>query len=488
VAYFLGLDIGSVNVKLCLADEDGGVVKCDIEKITANPRTAVNSLLGRLGELGNIAAAGASGSGKAVIPKELNWGSYSSSLAIASGLLSQHPDAKAIIQIGGQSSFVIGLEDGLKKPWKVASNPLCAAGTGRFVEQQAYRLGISIDDFARLALQCQDRPPRIAARCSVFAKSDLIHLQQKGVSLSSMLYALCESIARMVVSLQKGTFEEPIYFLGGVAANEAIVKALGEAVSARNGKAVKINVPENSLYIEALGAALLSKDRSSSVSLLPETDAGQRYFEMAKLNETPVPQSPAGLQIKQPCSGYVGIDVGSTSTKAVILDESGQEVIAKNYLMTAGRPIDAVKQVFQNLLADGAANVRVAGVGVTGSGRYLVGGFIGADLIKNEITAQTRAAAEIDAEADIIEIGGQDSKLVIKRNGVVVDYQMNKACAAGTGSFIDELAEMMGVRVTTATSPGWLSPRRILLIWARGAPPLWGSRSPPPSRKACRCR
>ncbi|MGD9393396.1 MAG: acyl-CoA dehydratase activase [Dehalococcoidia bacterium] len=448
MAYFLGLDIGSVNVKLCLTDEDGVVVKCDIEKITANPRAAVNALLGRLGELGNIAAAGASGTGKDVIPKELNWGSYSSSLAIASGLLSQHPDAKTIIQIGGQSSFVIGLEDGLKKPWKVASNPLCAAGTGRFVEQQAYRLGISMDDFARLALQCQDRPPRIAARCSVFAKSDLIHLQQKGVSLSAMLYALCESIARMVVSLQKGTFEEPIYFLGGVSANEAIVKALGEAVAARNGKAVKINVPENSLYIEALGAALLSKDRSSTVSLLAETDAGQRYFEMAKLAETPVPQSPAGLVIEKPCSGYVGIDVGSTSTKAVILDESGREVIAKNYLMTAGRPIDAVKQVFQNLLADGAANVKVAGVGVTGSGRYLVGGFIGADLIKNEITAQTRAAAEIDPEADIIEIGGQDSKLVIKRNGVVVDYQMNKACAAGTGSFIDELAEMLGVRVT----------------------------------------
>ncbi|MEE8619487.1 MAG: acyl-CoA dehydratase activase-related protein, partial [Dehalococcoidia bacterium] len=92
--------------------------------------------------------------------------------------------------------------------------------------------------------------------------------------------------------------------------------------------------------------------------------------------------------------------------------------------------------------------VKIAGVGVTGSGRYLVGGFIGADMIKNEITAQTRAAAEMDPEADIIEIGGQDSKLVIKRNGVVVDYHMNKACAAGTGSFIDELAEMLGVSVT----------------------------------------
>ena len=448
MSYFLGLDIGSVNAKLCLTDEDGNVFKLDAEKITTNARSAANSLLGRLGDLSEIVAAGVSGSGKSVIPKELNWGDYSSSLAIASGLLSRHPDAKTIIQIGGQSSFVIGLEDGLKKPWKVASNPLCAAGTGRFVEQQAYRLGISMDDFARLALQCQDRPPRIAARCSVFAKSDLIHLQQKGVSISAMLYALCESIARMVVSLQKGAFEEPVYLVGGVAANEAIVKALGEMLTARDGHPVKVNVPEHSLHIEALGAALLSRDQRSSVGLLPEIDSRQSYFETARLEETPVPESPTGLVVKKPCSGYLGIDVGSTSTKAVILDESGHKVIAKNYLMTAGRPIDAVKQVFQNLLGDGAAKVKVRGVGATGSGRYLVGGFVGADLIKNEITAQTRAAAEIDPEADIIEIGGQDSKLVIKRNGVVVDYQMNKACAAGTGSFIDELAEMLGVRVT----------------------------------------
>ncbi|MGD9115825.1 MAG: acyl-CoA dehydratase activase [Dehalococcoidia bacterium] len=448
MAYSLGLDIGSVNVKLCLIDEADRVVKFDIEKITSNARSAVNALLGRLDDLSQITAAGVSGSGKSVIPKKLNWGEYSSSLAIASGLLNIHPETKTIIQIGGQSSFVIGLEDGLTKPWKVASNPLCAAGTGRFVEQQAYRLGISMDDFARLALECQDKPPRIAARCSVFAKSDLIHLQQKGVSISAMLYALCESIARMVVSLQKGVFEEPVYFVGGVAANEAVAKALSEAVSARNGQPVTVNVPENKRNIEALGAALLSKGRNSIVSLLPEEDSVKSYFEMDKLEQTPVPESPSGLAIKQPCSGYLGIDVGSTSTKAVILDESGKEVIAKNYLMTAGRPIEAVKQVFQNLLADGAANVKVSGVGVTGSGRYLVGGFIGADLIKNEITAQTRAAAEIDPDADIIEIGGQDSKLVIKRNGVVIDYQMNKACAAGTGSFIDELAEMLGVRVT----------------------------------------
>ncbi len=448
--YFLGLDIGSVNIKLALIEGDCRIVYLDTEKIVSNPRTATNLLISRLASkfsLAQIDSVGVSGTGKAVIPKEFNWPEYSASLAIASGLLHHHPDAKTIIQIGGQSSFVIELEDGLRKPWKVASNPLCAAGTGRFIEQQAYRLSISMDDFARLALHCQESPPRVAARCSVFAKSDLIHLQQKGVQIPAMLYALCESIARMVTSIQRGPFEEPIYFVGGVASNSAIVKALSEVISGRNRKDIKITVPDNSLHTEALGAALLSRTKPSQVRLLPETDARQRYFETARLPKVAVPGNTEKLLIQQPIKAYVGVDVGSTSTKAVILDEKGN-IIAKNYIMTAGRPIDAVKQVFRNLVGDGAANVSVAGVGVTGSGRYLVGGFIGADLIKNEITAQTRAAAEIDPEADIIEIGGQDSKLVIKRNGIVVDYQMNKACAAGTGSFIDELAEMLGVSVT----------------------------------------
>jgi predicted CoA-substrate-specific enzyme activase len=447
----LGLDVGSVNAKLALTDTHGSIIKLDTEKITSSPKVAVNSLLTRLSErfnLDHIVSAGISGSGKTVIPEEFNWSEYSSSLSITSGLLHYHPDVKTIIQIGGQSSIVIQLEDGLRKPWKVTSNPLCAAGTGRFLEQQAYRLGISMDEFAKLALKCESSPPRIAARCSVFAKTDLIHLQQKGVSIEAMLYALCESVARMVASLHKGVFKEPAYFAGGVAANNAIVKSLNDLLSERNGYPVKIIAPENYLHIEALGAALLSMGKSSRVTELPETDAQQRYFKMPRLEPTTFQGSKVIQKIERSCTGYLGVDVGSTSTKAAILDESGKTVLTKHYLMTAGRPVDAVKEVFRSLLRNGADRVKIAGVGITGSGRYLIGSLIGADLIKNEITAQSKAASEIDPEADIIEIGGQDSKLVIKRNSVVVDYQMNKACAAGTGSFIDELAEMLGVSVS----------------------------------------
>jgi len=451
MGYYLGVDIGSVNAKLALINENGGVIEFDTEKVISSPRAAVSLLIARLGErfnLEEIVAAGVSGSGRAVIPKELGWTEYSSSLAIASGLLHRYPDVKSIIQIGGQSTLVIELEDGLKKPWKVESNPLCAAGTGRFLEQQAYRIGISMEDFASLALKCKGTPPRIAARCSVFAKTDLIHLQQKGAPLDAMLYALCESVARMVASLKKGTFQEPVYFVGGVAANLAVAKSLNDMISARNGHAVEVIIPEDYLHMESLGSALLSIGKTSQGVMLSETEVKQRYFEMPKLEIVAVQDGKDSQRIEEQCVGYLGVDVGSTSTKAVIMDESGTRLLGKNYLMTAGRPIEAVRQVFRNLLLGGADKVKIAGVGVTGSGRYLVGGFIGADLIKNEITAQTRAAAEMDPEADIIEIGGQDSKLVIKRNGVVVDYHMNKACAAGTGSFIDELAEMLGISVT----------------------------------------
>jgi len=353
--------------------------------------------------------------------------------------------------IGGQSSLVIELDDGLKKPWQVNSNPLCAAGTGRFIEQQAYRLGIDLNDFSRIALEFEESPPRIAARCSVFAKTDLIHLQQKGVPLGAMLYSLCDSIARMVASFKRGEYKEPIYFMGGVAANEAIVRSINEVISDRNKKEAKVTVPENYTYMEAIGAALLARNsgKTSTVRLLSSEEVKQSYFEMPRLDEVSQTNGWKGGEINEPFTGYLGVDVGSTSTKAVIVDQTGKEVIAKNYLMTAGRPVDAIKDVFTNLYKDVGENAKIAGVGVTGSGRYLVGSFVGADVIRNEITAQTKAAEDIDTDADIIEIGGQDSKLVIKRNGVVVDYQMNKACAAGTGSFIDELAEMLGVSVTS---------------------------------------
>ena len=446
---FLGLDIGSINARIALVDASGRLAHLDTERIYKGPAASARALLDRIpSNLSSlpIAGAGVTGSGRGVYEGHEGWQVFSSPYAIISGLLWDQPEVKTIIAIGGQSSLVIALEDGLNKPWRVSRSPLCAAGTGRFLEQQASRLGISIEEFGAKALEWTSAPPRIAARCSVFAKSDLIHLQQKGWPIPAMLAGLCDSVARMIRAQWRHSFQPPVYFLGGVAANPGVVNALSAAVGA------PVRVPEHYACREAIGAALLARSGlSAPVDLYPQREKDDDVFFVPRRLQPEVwcdgwQQMEFGSEVVDVC---LGVDVGSTSTKGAVVSLDG-EVLAKHYLMTAGQPLEAVKQVMAALAPMVEGKVNVKAVGVTGSGRYLVGRFIGADLIKNEITSQTRAALLIDPDVDtIFEMGGQDSKYVYLENGTVLDYQMNKACAAGTGSFIDELAEQLGVSTRT---------------------------------------
>lgn len=143
---------------------------------------------------------------------------------------------------------------------------------------------------------------------------------------------------------------------------------------------------------------------------------------------------------------YMGIDVGSVSTDFVIIDEDKQ-VIDQLYLKTRGTPIEAVKEGLC-ILKDKYRNEDIGGVGTTGSGRSLAGAVVGADIVKNEITTHGVAAATLDPEIrTIIEIGGQDSKIILLNDGVITDFAMNTVCAAGTGSFLDRQAERLGLKV-----------------------------------------
>ena len=144
---------------------------------------------------------------------------------------------------------------------------------------------------------------------------------------------------------------------------------------------------------------------------------------------------------------YLGIDVGSVSTNVVLIDED-KNVLASRYLPTAGRPIEAVKLGLKEIGEEIGYKTTVRGVGTTGSGRYMIGDLIGADIVRNEITAHARGAIEVDREVDtIFEIGGQDSKYISLENGVVVNFEMNKVCAAGTGSFLEEQAERLEINI-----------------------------------------
>ena len=144
---------------------------------------------------------------------------------------------------------------------------------------------------------------------------------------------------------------------------------------------------------------------------------------------------------------YLGIDVGSITTKVVVVSES-DEVLAKVYLRNSGRPIEAIQQGMERVVATLGEGVLIDGVATTGSARHLAGYLVGADLIKNEITAHSVAVIDLFPEAKTtIEIGGQDSKVIVLRNGVVADFAMNTVCAAGTGSFLDQQAARLGVSI-----------------------------------------
>ncbi|MEW6184431.1 MAG: acyl-CoA dehydratase activase-related protein, partial [Thermodesulfobacteriota bacterium] len=144
---------------------------------------------------------------------------------------------------------------------------------------------------------------------------------------------------------------------------------------------------------------------------------------------------------------YLGVDVGSISTNVVVIDKD-MRVLSKQYLMTAGRPLEAIRQGLAAAGKEVGERVMIKGAATTGSGRYLTGDFIGADIVRNEITAQATAAAAIDPQVDtIFEIGGQDSKYISLENGAIVDFMMNKVCAAGTGSFLEEQAEKLGISI-----------------------------------------
>jgi predicted CoA-substrate-specific enzyme activase len=144
---------------------------------------------------------------------------------------------------------------------------------------------------------------------------------------------------------------------------------------------------------------------------------------------------------------YLGIDVGSISAKGVIIDRE-HDVLAECYLRTLGRPIDAIKKVLENIRKNSSRSLRISGVGTTGSARRLAGVMLNADVVKNEIVAHAIAACHFyDDVRAIIEIGGQDSKLIIIRDSIPVDFAMNTVCAAGTGSFLDHQAIRLGIPI-----------------------------------------
>jgi predicted CoA-substrate-specific enzyme activase len=465
---FIGLDAGSVAVKVVVLDENGKLIDSQYARHFGHPvRVSVN-LLKAVKEVYPEGSLSVTGSAGKAIAGALGIKSINEIVSQSYSIKKLFPDMKTVIEIGGEDSKLIILDSGKIKDFSM--NSVCAAGTGSFLEQQAERLRLTIEEFSEIAARSK-KPSKIAGRCSVFAKSDMIHLQQIATPVEDIVAGLCFAVARNF----KGTIAKgmellpPVAFQGGVAANKGMVRALKEVLELED-----IFVPPHFALMCAIGAALKGIDEGAKINFTLndlvhlESSLAGKYSntghaplisEDDSFFERHIKDSQAS-SVRRQASGarrstldasriktYLGIDIGSISTNLAVIDEDGN-LLAKQYLMTAGRPIDAVKQGLEDIYAEIGDSVEIAGVGTTGSGRYMIADYVGADIVKNEITAQATAAIYIDNEVDtIFEIGGQDSKYISIRDGVIVDFEMNKACAAGTGSFIEEQAEKLDISV-----------------------------------------
>lgn len=447
-AFSIGVDCGSATIKAAVF-ADGAVAETRAVRHHGDVTQAAQKLLTELAQAWPQAPVVLTGGMGGRLQENCpSLAALDEIPALQQGIALLAPEARALIEVGSQSArFLTGLGRGT--PPRFAVNEHCAGGTGSFFEDQMSRLGLALEDYAAHVAKAQSIP-RLSGRCAVFAKTDIIHRQQEGVPVDDILLGLCYAMVRnyKAVIVRSLPVEKPLALAGGVGHNPGVLQAV-RAVFALDED--DLLLPPHFDHVGAVGAALAAQTLTTcsvqtlalSLSHLPPA---------ASLPSLPPLLLPDGLRLADPeTSGTIppqgcvlGIDIGSTSTDLVLVAPDGS-LIDLQYLRTAGDPEAAVRQGLENIRRR-YGEVPFLAVGVTGSGRARIGRLIGADVVRDEITAQARAATAWVPKADtVFEIGGQDSKYISLRDGQVVDFQMNKICAAGTGSFVEEQAARMGI-------------------------------------------
>ena len=433
----LGIDIGSVALSVVVIDNGGAVTASFYQFHRGAIAETLRAMLAAV-DIRTIGGVAMTMSGPDIlhdVPR------YDTQIAMIAAVKKYHAGAGSILFIGGENFGLITFsKEGDYERFR--SNSSCATGTGSFLDQQAKRLNLkSIETLTTVAFCNQSNTPKIATRCAVFAKTDLIHAQQEGYSIGQISDGLCEGLAKNVIDtlMPDAGVRAPLVLAGGVSMNAAVVKHF------RNLLKTEPVIGEYSHLYGAIGAALLFLEESTPAPLnatswddlfVRETKEKTYGYPPLSLSLSTYPDFAAGENwLHQPAGGHAAVDIGSTSTKAVVINEQNG-VLAGFYTQTAGAPVRALQAVFEALDAVAckhACELVFNGVGTTGSGRKFIGRIIG-------------AAYELNNDADtIIEIGGQDAKFTTLKNGMVTSSIMNNVCAAGTGSFIEEQAVKLGV-------------------------------------------
>jgi predicted CoA-substrate-specific enzyme activase len=359
-------------------------------------------------------------------------------------------ECPAVVSAGGETFMVYALDRSGRISDVITGNK-CASGTGEFFLQQLRRMNVTLDEAAQWA--AVETPHQVSGRCSVFCKSDCTHATNKGIPRSQVTAGLCQMMASKILELLKKIERRNIMVTGGTAHNRTMIEYLQQEIPG-------LIVPPEAAYFEALGAALWGlendtkpfpgladlfvKEAASFESLAPLHDFSDQV-EFKTIEKDTVKAADVCI---------LGLDVGSTTTKAVLMRKADDAMLASVYLRTNGDPVGASRKCYRSILDQvqkqvDPAEIIIVGLGACGSGRQIAGLHALTDGVINEIIAHATAAVYFDAEVDtIFEIGGQDAKYTYITNAVPSDYAMNEACSAGTGSFLEESAfETLGVKM-----------------------------------------
>jgi len=363
----------------------------------------------------------------------------------------------AVIDIGAHGFSVLVLDpDGVGT---YRENPRCSQGTGNFLRQLVERFGLSPEEADRIASGAEAAP--LSGRCPVILKTDMTHLANKGEDRGRILAGLFDAICENVQVLVKAAGPREVTLAGGVGQSRRVRENFRTWLG-RRGMSLR-EASEDALFLDALGCAALAAERPAAP---PPLDGLFRSVRHAALDRLP-PLSAALGKVKrlQRASAVaststttlaagpvlLGLDIGSTGSKAVALDLAAGQPAWEAYVRTGGDPVAAAQTLVREFAQGSCGAQPLAGVGVTGSGREIVGSLMatcyGTDRVHvlNEIAAHAEGARAYDPRVDtIFEIGGQDAKYIRLEGGRVVDAAMNEACSAGTGSFIEEQGRRLG--------------------------------------------
>lgn len=467
-SHILGIDIGSISIHIVLINGEKKIIHTATTTHYGEIKHGLSQLMEDI-EISRIQYVAVTSSSPSYIRAHQ---SYDEQLTVIKAARFFHEKFDGILHIGGEK-FSLSRLNGQGRYVGARHNTSCAAGTGSFLDQQARRLNLmgGSRELSEKALLNQKKIPEIATRCAVFAKTDLIHAQQEGYDIEQICDGLCLGLAKNISNTlftHKNTGKN-IIFCGGVAKNESVQKHLQALTGCH------FMIDRHSKFFGAAGAALCFLDDLSSKENIPEEIEKSAFFtaedffipaqkesiplySALELQLSPYPdftcfsstvsqdveidiyQDPHQIDIQE---GFLGMDVGSTSTKSLLINQDGLPIVGF-YTKTASKPVQAVQKIFEaydRFFKEYNIDIAIKGCGTTGSGRRISGRVMGADLEPDEITAHATAAVHLNKDVDtIIEIGGQDAKFTLLKNGVVTSSVMNTVCAAGTGSFIEEQA------------------------------------------------